>query len=227
MLWSWTTHPSRWRRSVPSPWSPSTWRRRSPSTRPWASTCSTGARSPVHQLRGRVGLCNLQGAPAGPPSGALWGRVVLWVDDVDAMYRRAVSAGFTPLTAADAPWGERYFHLRDPAGHELSFARPRDPTTSPGPGRSEGAARARRPAAVRPERPRRCRDADPPGRPGRPRGGGRATDGVAERAPGGQSGWAVRGVRRADPPVLRAGRAEGSVQSWLAQGPGWPSAWCR
>ena len=33
------------------------------------------------------------------------------------------------LTAApapaptDAPWGERYFHLRDPDGHELSFAK--------------------------------------------------------------------------------------------------------
>ena len=25
---------------------------------------------------------------------------------------------------ADAPWGERYFHVRDPDGHELSFARP-------------------------------------------------------------------------------------------------------
>jgi uncharacterized glyoxalase superfamily protein PhnB len=24
----------------------------------------------------------------------------------------------------DAPWGERYFHMRDPDGHELSFARP-------------------------------------------------------------------------------------------------------
>jgi len=24
---------------------------------------------------------------------------------------------------ADAPWGERYFHILDPDGHELSFAR--------------------------------------------------------------------------------------------------------
>jgi uncharacterized glyoxalase superfamily protein PhnB len=51
--------------------------------------------------------------------------VVLWVDDVDAMYRRAVTAGFDPETSpADAPWGERYFHIHDPDGHELSFARP-------------------------------------------------------------------------------------------------------
>jgi hypothetical protein len=34
-------------------------------------------------------------------------------------------AGFIPETSpADAPWGERYFHIHDPDGHELSFARP-------------------------------------------------------------------------------------------------------
>ena len=32
--------------------------------------------------------------------------------------------GYAPeMAPADAPWGERYFHLRDPDGHELSFAR--------------------------------------------------------------------------------------------------------
>ena len=37
-------------------------------------------------------------------------------------------AGLAPMTEpADAPWGERYFHVRDPDGHELSFARPLDP----------------------------------------------------------------------------------------------------
>ena len=36
-------------------------------------------------------------------------------------------AGYRPATApADAPWGERYFHIRDPDGHEVSFARPLD-----------------------------------------------------------------------------------------------------
>ena len=54
-----------------------------------------------------------------------WGRAIFHVDDVDAMYARAVAAGFTPEAAPrDAPWGERFFHLRDPDGHELSFARP-------------------------------------------------------------------------------------------------------
>lgn len=55
----------------------------------------------------------------------VWGRVILWVDDVDAMHRRVRAAGFDPATEpADAPWGERYFHVHDPDGHELSFARP-------------------------------------------------------------------------------------------------------
>ena len=27
------------------------------------------------------------------------------------------------MAPADAPWGERYFHVLDPDGHELSFAR--------------------------------------------------------------------------------------------------------
>lgn len=54
-----------------------------------------------------------------------WGRVILYVSDVDAMYRRALSAGLRPAEEpADAPWGERFFHLQDPDGNELSFARP-------------------------------------------------------------------------------------------------------
>jgi uncharacterized glyoxalase superfamily protein PhnB len=54
-----------------------------------------------------------------------WGRVIFNVDDVDAMYRRALQAGLAPHAApADAPWGERYFHLTDPDGHEISLAKP-------------------------------------------------------------------------------------------------------
>lgn len=57
--------------------------------------------------------------------GPIWGRAIFWVDDVDAMHRRALDAGLDPSTdPADAPWGERYFHIVDPSGHELSFARP-------------------------------------------------------------------------------------------------------
>jgi catechol 2,3-dioxygenase-like lactoylglutathione lyase family enzyme len=54
-----------------------------------------------------------------------WGRVIFYVTDVDAIYERALSLGLRPETAPrDAPWGERFFHLTDPDGHEISFARP-------------------------------------------------------------------------------------------------------
>ena len=56
-----------------------------------------------------------------------WGRVILYVSDVDAVYELALSLGLTPVAPPrDAPWRERFFHLRDPDGHELSFAKPLD-----------------------------------------------------------------------------------------------------
>jgi catechol 2,3-dioxygenase-like lactoylglutathione lyase family enzyme len=69
------------------------------------------------------GYVNLIAQPAGPPW-SWWGRVIFYVSDVDALYRRALALGLRPDTAPrDASWGERYFHLTDPDGHELSFAR--------------------------------------------------------------------------------------------------------
>ncbi|GBG33594.1 Hypothetical Protein FCC1311_098172 [Hondaea fermentalgiana] len=53
-----------------------------------------------------------------------WGRVIIYVSDVDAMYKQVCAAGYTPeAEPADAVWGERYFQIRDPIGHELSFAK--------------------------------------------------------------------------------------------------------
>ena len=54
-----------------------------------------------------------------------WGRVIFYVSDVDALYQRALACELDPdTTPKDAVWGERFFHLTDPDGHELSFARP-------------------------------------------------------------------------------------------------------
>jgi catechol 2,3-dioxygenase-like lactoylglutathione lyase family enzyme len=54
-----------------------------------------------------------------------WGRAIFYVADVDALHARLVAVGIAPQAPPrDAPWGERYFHMIDPDGHELSFARP-------------------------------------------------------------------------------------------------------
>lgn len=71
-----------------------------------------------------TGFLNLQLVEAGT-SQPVWGRVIFYVDDVDAMHERVTGAGYRAMTLpTDAPWGERYFHVHDPDGHELSFARP-------------------------------------------------------------------------------------------------------
>lgn len=54
-----------------------------------------------------------------------WGRAIFYIDDVDAFHSNALAKGLVPqFPPADAPWGERYFHITDPDGHELSFAKP-------------------------------------------------------------------------------------------------------
>ncbi|MCH2506065.1 MAG: VOC family protein [Dehalococcoidia bacterium] len=53
-----------------------------------------------------------------------WGRLILHVADVDAIYNGVMSAGLSlEAPPEDASWGERYFHISDPDGHELSFAK--------------------------------------------------------------------------------------------------------
>ena len=54
-----------------------------------------------------------------------WGRVIFYHSDVDALHAGMIAAGYQPDTAPrDAEWGERFFHVTDPDGHELSFAWP-------------------------------------------------------------------------------------------------------
>jgi catechol 2,3-dioxygenase-like lactoylglutathione lyase family enzyme len=71
-----------------------------------------------------AGYLNLIAQPA-DRRWSWWGRVIFVVADVDALYARAVGLGLRPSAPPrDAEWGERYFHLTDPDGHELSFAQP-------------------------------------------------------------------------------------------------------
>jgi catechol 2,3-dioxygenase-like lactoylglutathione lyase family enzyme len=92
-----------------------------------------GATEDFTSFRAGSGYLNLIAQPPGK-QWSWWGRVIFHVADVDAVYRQAVAAGLRPpAPPADAPWGERYFHLNDPDGHELSFARPLRSAGSPPP----------------------------------------------------------------------------------------------
>src|SRR5262249_25950053 len=54
-----------------------------------------------------------------------WGRVIFYHSNVDALHAAIIAAGYRPSTAPrDAEWGERFFHITDPDGHELSIAWP-------------------------------------------------------------------------------------------------------
>jgi catechol 2,3-dioxygenase-like lactoylglutathione lyase family enzyme len=53
-----------------------------------------------------------------------WGRAIFHVEDVDALYASITAQGLMPHNPPrDARWGERFFHITDPDGHELSFAK--------------------------------------------------------------------------------------------------------
>lgn len=53
-----------------------------------------------------------------------WERLIFHVSDVDRFWAYLRERGLCPELPQDASWGERYFHMSDPDGHELSFARP-------------------------------------------------------------------------------------------------------
>ena len=90
-----------------------------------------GERAGFTSLHAGRGYLNLI-ARLGEHPRSWWGRVIFNVSDVDAFYSRAVAAGLQPdTTPSDAPWKERFFHLTDPDGHELSFARPLPGTGKP------------------------------------------------------------------------------------------------
>ena len=62
---------------------------------------------------------------AEPAEVSCWGRAIFYESDVDALYARLVAAGYRPQAPPrDASWGERFFHVTDPNGHEISFGWP-------------------------------------------------------------------------------------------------------
>jgi catechol 2,3-dioxygenase-like lactoylglutathione lyase family enzyme len=82
-----------------------------------------GEDAPFSSLRAKDAECpilNLEQGRSVPG----WGRMIFYVADVDAFWERLRGKGLQPERPRDASWGERYFHMPDPDGHELSFARP-------------------------------------------------------------------------------------------------------
>ena len=83
-----------------------------------------GADAGFTSFRAGPGFLNLILQPA-DRRWSWWGRLIFYVDDVDALHAGLVAAGYQPQAApSNAAWGERFFHVTDPDGHELSFARP-------------------------------------------------------------------------------------------------------
>jgi uncharacterized glyoxalase superfamily protein PhnB len=82
-----------------------------------------GVESRFSSLRAGLGFVNL--TTECPEGGwTWWGRVIFHVANVDETYAKARAAGFqTDTQPRDAEWGERYFHITDPDGHELSFSK--------------------------------------------------------------------------------------------------------
>ena len=81
-----------------------------------------GEASEFTSLHAGSSYLNLIAAPK-DQTWSSWGRVIFHAANVDSLHRHAVSQGLQPQFAPrDAAWGERYFHITDPDGHELSFA---------------------------------------------------------------------------------------------------------
>ena len=59
-----------------------------------------------------------------------FGRIIFYTEDVDRLYSYFRSnKNISNLISfenepTDAAWGERYFHIREPDGYQLSFAKP-------------------------------------------------------------------------------------------------------
>ena len=90
-----------------------------------------GEEATFTSFRAGENYLNLTLQPAGV-QWSWWGRLIFYRADVDALYARLVAAGLRPEAAPrDAAWGERFFHVTDPDGHEISFACPIRPPESP------------------------------------------------------------------------------------------------
>jgi uncharacterized glyoxalase superfamily protein PhnB len=66
-----------------------------------------------------------------------WSRLAFHTDDLDKLYHqfkydKYIGKSITfENQQTDAPWGERFFHIRDPDCYQLSLAQPTSNDASP------------------------------------------------------------------------------------------------
>ena len=82
-----------------------------------------GEDSYFSSLRAREAEPAILNLEKGDP-GKHWGSLIMYVTDVDAFWTHLKANGFDPERPYDGASGERNFHMPDPDGHQLSFARP-------------------------------------------------------------------------------------------------------
>ncbi len=78
-----------------------------------------GEQASFTSFRAGDGVINL--IRTGSEAGGWWGRVILRVEDVDSLYSKLKESGLEPESPRDGDPGERFFYLKDPDRHELSF----------------------------------------------------------------------------------------------------------
>src|SRR6266436_68852 len=82
---------------------------------------TVGEEAEFTSFRAGTSLLNLIARPR--RKAGLGGRVTFCHSDADTLYAGVIAAGYRPNSAPrDDKWGERYFHLTDPDGHQPSFA---------------------------------------------------------------------------------------------------------
>jgi catechol 2,3-dioxygenase-like lactoylglutathione lyase family enzyme len=79
-----------------------------------------GESAAFSSLKAGEAFVNLVATPG--YQGHWWGRVIFRMVDVDGLHRAFTAVGLKPESPMDAAWGERFFHIHDPDGHEISFA---------------------------------------------------------------------------------------------------------
>ena len=79
-----------------------------------------GEHASFTSFRAGDGFINL--IRTGSKAGRWRGRVILRVEEVDLLYSKLKESGLEPEPPRDGDRGERFFHLKDPDRHELSFA---------------------------------------------------------------------------------------------------------